>query len=303
MAIDHRIAAEMLLLYAEDLAHAGRAESLEALSSVYWSPRHDRLLATSRERAEALLDFALTDSPALVLALEGKSDIVLMRNTLELLGLASESGRVEFVDMKGVGGDVRLLARSRGIPRIDPEGYVGARVLRPLTAIMVAVDPEGPYTTRDGCEEQRQAMIDEIFESLPLASRTEVLREDLGHLIEVTTWGEAPLEYANFTDFEIADAIEDMALGGCPLARKDLESAVASHRAHTSNIERIWANWRIPEMSKPNLAAHLWPALRSKIEALGRDHADELPILRVAEDAIEKIIAVQGVRELRTKPD
>ncbi|MFH1329804.1 MAG: hypothetical protein ABIJ48_04005 [Actinomycetota bacterium] len=299
IALDHRVAAEMLLLYAEDLAAVGKGPSLPPLSARYWNPRHDRLSPDARERSETLLDFGLADTPALVVALEGATERILMPKVLDLLGVSLQSGAVDFVDLNGVGGDVRLLARSRGVPRIDPDGYVGARVLRPLTSLLVAVDPEGAYSTPDGCEGQRQAMIDEVFDALPAEVQTDSLRDDLGHLFHVLTWGRASFEYAHFSDAELACAIADMAGDRCPDTSSNLEAAVAKHRANRSDIEKIWKKWRLSGCSKTALARRLWPTLKDHIDRA--DSPDnEPPILRVGETALDMIVSVQGIRELRT---
>jgi hypothetical protein len=296
VAHEYRVAAELILRYYEDLADQELAPSLPALSNTWWEPRRDRLQVDHHEQAETILDFGLGDQPALVIAVEGNTEYLLAPRVLDLLGIPSESGFYEIVNLKSVDGDVRLLARSRAVPRVDPNGHIGARLLRSLTALVVIADPEHGYSTRAEREDKRQAMVDEVMFSLPPALQTGEMRGDLEHLIHVRTWGPSSFEYAHFTDTELARAIRSLGASSAPPLR-ELAQRIGQHRAQHQNIEKVWANWRLDPPSKPRLAEALWPHLRSLIQAPPRTR--RIPIKSLLEEAIELAHSAQPVRELR----
>lgn len=113
LAHEYRVAAELILLYLEDLASLGRTAALPPVSTSWHEARHDRLSVDHRERSETVLDFALSDRPAVVLALEGATELRIVPRILERMGISDRSGLIDLVDLKGVDRDVRLLARGR----------------------------------------------------------------------------------------------------------------------------------------------------------------------------------------------
>jgi hypothetical protein len=211
IAHDHRVAAELLLLFVEDLAELGLAASLTPPSTAWHEPRHDRLTVGHKERSETLMDFRLTDRPAVVIAVEGETELLLFPRVLKMYGVDEESDLVQLVNRKGVYSDTKLLARSVAVPRLDPAGYYGARLRSPITALVVPVDPEGDSSTPVKRETQRHAMVNEVLESLPADARTPEVRADLEHIIRISCWGEEAFEFAHFTDYQLAQAIRRVA--------------------------------------------------------------------------------------------
>ena len=126
LAMEQRAAAEHLLLLREDLAEIGHSPELEPVSTTWREARHGRLSVDVSERAETLLDFHLTDVPAVVLALEGETEMRIASRTLELMGFDERQGQIQLLNLKSVDGDVRLLARAVAVPRVDLNGHVGA---------------------------------------------------------------------------------------------------------------------------------------------------------------------------------
>lgn len=298
VAHEYRVAAELILRFYDDLAGMSLAPELPPLSSSWWDPRRDRLQVDHREQAETILDFGLSDQPALVLAVEGDTEALLVPRVMELLGIPAASGFYEIVNLKSVDGDVRLLARSRAVPRLDPQGHVGARVLRPLTALVVIADPEHVYSTAKGREGQKQAMVDEVMASLESGLNTPDMRRDLEHLIQVRTWGRSSFEYAHFTDTELARALTRLAPPST-VSLRDLAGRISQHRRQKQNLEKVWANWR-PKPSKPQLAEALWPRLRGLIQDPPKTR--NIPIKTLLEESIDIAHSVQPVRELRFSP-
>lgn len=299
VAHEYRLAAELILRYYEDLADLDLAPTLPALSETWWEPRRDRLQIDHREQAETILDFGLGDQPALVIAVEGDTEYLLAPRVLDLLGIPPEAGFYEVVNLRSIDGDVRLLARSRAVPRVDPDGLVGARLLRSLTTLVVIVDPEHGYSTRDEREDKRRTMVDEVMSALHPALQTGEMRGDLEHLIHVRTWGRSSFEYAHFTDTELARALRSLSPLSAPPLR-ELARRIRQHRAQHQNIEKVWANWRLDPPSKPRLAEALWPHLRTLIQNPPKTR--KIPIKTLLEEAIEIAHSAQPVRELRLNP-
>ena len=295
LAHEHRIAAELLLRYYEDLASVGRAPELAPPSETWHEARHDRLTVSRRERAETILDFGLSDRPALVLAVEGETEFQIVPKVLSSRGIDEFGDLIQLINLKGVDGDVRLLARAVAVPRLDPRGYRGARLLSPLTALVVAVDQEKGYRTEQQRAHKREGMIDEVLGSLPTELRTESMRKDLRELLHVRTWGTHSFEFAHFTDREIAAAIRRVCRAGLPDAAT-LRARVAACRAEGRDVGAVWSGWvRTP--GKPALAAELWPALQHRLLRSASSRRS-IPVKEVVDDAIRLALHVRRVREL-----
>lgn len=209
LAQDYRVAAEMTLQFLEDQARHGRANPLEPVSTTWHEPRHDRLAIDQRERAETVMDFTLSDRPAVYHAMEGQTEVTVLNKVLDLAGVESASHWYSVIDRKGVGGDVNLLARAIAVPRLDPEGHRGARILSPLSALIVVSDPEGKYRTEESRGEVLAGMREHVLESLPPALRTTEMEHDLDHLLHVHVW-DVEFEFAHFSNSELARAIKSV---------------------------------------------------------------------------------------------
>jgi hypothetical protein len=297
LAQEHRVAAEMLLRFVEDEATQGRAKPLEPLSGTWKQPQRDRLKVDVRERAETVMDFALSDRPAVYLAVEGQTEVILAGKVLELAGFETRSHWVSVVDLEGVDGDTNLLARSVAVPRLDPDGYSGARVLSPLTALLVVADPEGNYSTPTDQAAVRASMISHVLKSLPEALRTAAVERELEYLLHVRAWP-AEFEFAHFTDTQLARALRKVAGDACPPDEK-VRAALRQNRAARSNIKNVWKNWRY-KPSKPELARALWPDLERKINR-AKD-PKRIPIVAVVVDAIRISREVRRAREMNAPP-
>ena len=297
VAMDYRLAAEHCLGLREDVAAAHMAPELDPVSTKWWGPRHERLAVDVRERAQATLDFQLIDTPSVVVALEGATEMEIAPRVLALMGMEAGQGRIQLVSLKGVDGDVRLLARAVAVPRLDPDGHFGARILQSLTALVVVVDPEKGYATDAACERKRQGIVDEIYTSVPEIVRTPTLRGDLEHLVTVRTWGAGgPFEFAHFSDAEIAGGIRRVVGPSAPKQR-DLAATIAKHRHGDRRIDAVWRKWPV-KPTKPELARALWPTLERRILSGGRRR---VPLADVLHDAAQLAYDVSVVRELRTK--
>jgi hypothetical protein len=102
-AIDLRIAAECLLRYYEHLAKEGRAEPLPAKPE----GRFERSDFEHRLRSkggvdETLTRFGLSPHPAVLLVLEGPTEMLLVPRVMELLGLRTDDDFISIHDAEGV---------------------------------------------------------------------------------------------------------------------------------------------------------------------------------------------------------
>jgi hypothetical protein len=73
-ALDYRIAAEVLLLFYEDLAARGQAEPLPDIPRNGWHPLHERLSYRGQTLDEDLMHLGISPHPRVVLAVEGESE-------------------------------------------------------------------------------------------------------------------------------------------------------------------------------------------------------------------------------------
>lgn len=294
LAQEYRVAAEMMLQFLEDQASHGRASPLKAVSTTWHEPRHDRLTVDQRERAETVMDFTLSDRPAVYLAMEGQTEVTILNKVLDLASIESHPHSFSVIDRKGVGGDVNLLARAIAVPRLDPDGHRGARILSPLSALIVVSDPEGRYRTEKSRGKVLAGMKEHVLESLPPSLRTTEMEEDLNHLLHVHAW-DAEFEFAHFSNSEIARALKSIMGRGVAPPEKQLRRHLAECRRAQSAIRNVWKSWR-QKPSKVALAEALWPALESRI--LNPRSRKAIPIVDVVEEAFRVANDVRRPREM-----
>lgn len=297
LAQENRVAAEMILQFLEDQARQGRAGPLKRVSTTAYEPRHDRLTADQRERAETVMDFTLSDRPAVYLAMEGETEVTILNKVLDLAGIESHSHWISVINRQSVDADVNLLARAIAVPRLDPEGHRGARILSPLSALIVASDPEGRYRTDESRGKVLAGMRKQVLESLPPSLRTTAMQEDLYHLLHVHVWG-AEFEFAHFSNSELARALKLVAGRGVAPPEKQLRRNLAKCRGARSNIRNVWKNWD-PTPSKVALAEVLWPILERRI--LNPRSRKPIPIVKLVEDAFRIANEVRRPREMAVR--
>ena len=302
-AMELRIAADMLIHYYEDLAEVGTAEPLPDLPTNFFHPRYDRLKVTYSERAKTLQRFRLFNSPAVVVVVEGHTEMKILPRVLELAHAGPSTGLVTFVNLKSIDADIKLVARSVAVPVLLSERPGRATILRQLIGLVVAVDQENRYDSQAAIESQKEIIVNEILESLPQELRTDMVRSQIEQLVIVTTWGNGGcFEFAHFTDRELAEAILRIT-DALPRdtrskipAYKDITAQLARQRSLGKDIKNVWDSWRY-QISKQQLAEQLWPVLRTK---LASDDRIALPIVRVSESIIDLAVNVRPVTLIRT---
>ena len=298
-AMDWRIAAEMLLLFYEDLAEQNLADPLPEPPKTWHAPRHDRLRIDHPERSNALQRFRLENSPAVLVGVEGETEEYMMSRVLDWAGHGPETGLVDIVNLKGIDADVSLIARALVTPRLTQQFPHRARLLRPLTSLVVAVDQKGRYGSPEKQQGQRDRIIRQIWESLPEAFRTATVLEDLQHLVAVETWGEEGcFEFAHFTDKELALAIRRIAHERKQTVppQEQIEKALATHRKNKQDIGKVWNNWEW-QPSKVKLAKETWPILLRNLAE--QDHM-EIPIGRTIQTIVDLVGPTKRATYMRT---
>jgi hypothetical protein len=87
-ANDHRVAAELLLLFYEDLVELGAAPPLEQLPPRHqrvWHQLDERLASDRDELEEVLTEFGLSPHPSVVLGVEGETEELTVGRIIDLL--------------------------------------------------------------------------------------------------------------------------------------------------------------------------------------------------------------------------
>jgi hypothetical protein len=302
-ANDHRVAAELLLLFYEDLIELGIAPPLEQLP-----PRHQRVwhqlderLATDRDELEEVLtEFGLSPHPSVVLGVEGETEELTVSRIIDLLVPTGQRGHIRVRTLHGTRRDLTLLADELARPLAGAPARSNWLTLRqPPTRLLVAVDPEEKYATPALSAQQHRKLIDRVDQTLRFGGIA-VDRADLEALVEVRTWGTDPFEFAHFTDDELAQAALAQRRPGHQVTVQDLAAALHQIRTTTKKLDLIDAALR-NHLDKVELADALWPVLKTKIEACAAtgDFSD-VPVAAAVWRAAE--LARQPRRNVAVRP-
>lgn len=143
LALDHRRAAELMLLSAGDLD--GKLRALAPPRRV-WHPTDDRLMRHGEALDEALIDLGVSPHPRVLLILKGETEGILARKVLDHLSLRLRDDEPRIVLMRGVTQKSRILksAAEAATPAIGEAARDHYSLRRPPTRIVVATDPERP---------------------------------------------------------------------------------------------------------------------------------------------------------------
>jgi len=275
LCLDLRTAAEMLLLFAEDLG-----ERLPKGRSTVRQLADDRLSRHGELLEAALQSVGVSPHTRVALIVEGESEVLLVRRILEHLGHGSNPDGLQVIPMRGVTDKERImkLAGHLATPIITdsyPDSY---HTLRPLCRVLIVSDPEPPMDHPDEFKGKLIALIEKGVQDQGI---NDVDPSSLDWLVDVETWSQA-LEFEHFTDQEIADAM--LQLEPCPLPNgstlESVTTSVQSTRATRGSLKKVAGR-----LSKTALADKLWPLLRDQIDAAIHDEVELPPLARVVEEA------------------
>ena len=122
IAMDGRIAAEILLRFYEDLALRGRAEPLPDLSGAMgWHPLHERLSNRKDTLDEAVTDLGISPHPRVVLALEGETEVYHAPLVWRTLGYSSAPELIRVLKLGGVGQNLQKVSALNVAPLIGKQ--------------------------------------------------------------------------------------------------------------------------------------------------------------------------------------
>jgi hypothetical protein len=211
LAVDYRQAAEILLLFYEDLADHGQAEPLPEIPGRAWHPLRDRLSYREHTLDEDLMNLGISPHPRVVLAVEGDTEEVHAPRVWKVLGYPQAPELFRLLKLGGVGRDLEKVAALAAAPLVG-EKAPGERpawlLIKPPTRLLVAVDPEGKqFGTPAKVAKTRNKIIEEIKAVLKAQGVTAANPGELEELIQIRTWDESCYEFAHFTDEELADGI------------------------------------------------------------------------------------------------
>ena len=163
-----------------------------------------------------------------------------------------------------------------------------------MTALLVAVDPEGSYSAEEGQQEKREGMIDTLFSALPPSQRSPQVRELLSQMLIVRTWP-SEFEFAHWTDDELATGLQQVSSRFAKMASEQLRDRLADCRCDGRPIETVLGKRRrFP--SKVALAEALWPVLEERIAA--ESWRSAIPVVQHLRDALAvaaKMLTISAV--------
>ena len=284
-ALDHRLAAEILLSHYDLLVEAGAAAALPTRTGRERTQFDSRL--KPRGHVERVLtEFGLSPQPRLVLVVEGATELLLFPRLMAHFGIRVDREFIAVEDREGVTKNLDpLLAYAVAPPtELDGDGRY-LRPLRPLTRLLVVSDAEGPMATTRQREQRRQIWIERVMRTFPREHRTAEVRDSIARLIFIDTWRQrgGSFEFAHFTNPQLGRALASIDHRTRQPALADRISRLRGLRDQHASI-----NDAITWGSKIDLADALWPTLLAKIKRAERQGTlDRIPIVRVLDRATD----------------
>ena len=287
LAIELRIAAEMLLRFHEALHRAKMAPPLPTRQSRLRDDLDDRLKFDPDELDSTLAAYGLSPHPAVLIIAEGQTEMAILPLVMAELGIKRTDSYIRILNAHSESAKHSLLATYAALPTLGPIDQGSADFLRPPTRYLIAVDGDHTYRTQQARDSERDRLVDRLAEELAPEYDTPLARDDLRSLVLIEAWADGlDFERAHFTDRELAEAI--LAIGTPPagVSAADVEARLAAQRqsalaGQARGLEAIWHGWP-HKPSKVALALHLWPTLRTRIRRKrSRAGLDRIPVARV----------------------
>jgi len=266
IALDHRLAAEVLLLFYEDLAQRDAASPLSELPRIAWHPLLERISDHGDEELDSLLaHLGVSPHPGVVLAVEGETEELLVPRVFDHLNLRRTSDLVRVLCMRGADTELPLVAAATVAPLLGQRRGDSYDMIRPPTRLVIAVDQDQGWDSPAKVERKRANILNAIRKVIAAQGAT-VSDEDLETFVIVKQWPGKCFEFAHFDDTELAAALQRInpTCGG--LNHPALVARIAEIRERGLDLKKVWdQNWT-PQPSKIALAEALWPTLKTKID-------------------------------------
>lgn len=300
VALDARVAAEILLRFYEDLALRGKTEPLRDLSDArVWHPLAERLSYHPETLDDDLVRLGISPHPRVVLALEGETEMHHAPLAWRALGFSEAPELMRLLKLGGTSRDLTKVAAVTAAPLVGGQVLPNEwNLIKPYTRLFIAVDPDTPFDTPEHVAQEKTKILDEIRDVLKVQGVTRPKPEELNELVEIRTWTESCYEFAHFTDEELADGLIEAHPTINDWTRDELVAALGYWREQKKDIKRVWTSGRwdetsrritgrwTSEPSKVKLAEALWPTLLRKINLIkAMEDAPVPPIVAVINDA------------------
>ncbi len=288
LSIDRRIAAELILRLYDDLVALNQAEPLPK-PAYAWHPLLDRLDDLPLELDPLLTHYGLSPHPAVLVVAEGESDRIVLRRTLDLLRVPRARA---FIDIVSSGGNnqsyAALIASIAPEPGLDLSGAIVPR--RPVTRILRVLDKEANFSDETALKKEHRNIVTQLEGAWRMSDGPALAPGELASLVEVTTWGRLPMEFANFTDAQVARVISDLTPAKPKLSAADISAIRASARPGPQFrrlLARRGLDGKDGRPGKVELAEELARTLRRKVERDARRGRSKIPAVVVVRRAID----------------
>lgn len=181
--------------------------------------QHDRYqtrrLQLSGHLDPVLTEYGLSPHPRLLLIVEGETEHRLFPRVMDMFDVTLDPRFIAVENAATVNRDLTALIAYASALRVEPDP--AGRFLspnRPLTRVLVVMDPEGKMRTVEERARRRKGWIDRLMLELSAEHRTDAVRSLIEQQIHVRTWNTRPqgFEFAHFSDRQLAVAI--MAIDG-----------------------------------------------------------------------------------------
>ncbi|MGH2448248.1 MAG: hypothetical protein ACRDFS_06550 [Chloroflexota bacterium] len=291
LALDYRIAAEILLAAVDDLGRTELSTPPPVTGRMVRAVLDDRLSIPPRTVDEELTRRGLSPHPTVLLVLEGETEMLLMPRVITALyERPVPADVVDYALMGTVDRDLDLLVRHViGLRLGDSYGDL-VRLTRPPTQIIIAVDAEKRFGTKAKQESERAKLVRRLHGALEPQYRTPRSLKELDGFVTIMTWGRYPWEFANFTDHELARAImHTSALPSGVTSAQVLGRVQQQRHNQHPNVEVVTSPWRL-RVNKVRLAEDLWPCLERKVNSRAQAGTlERLPAGRVAVQVVRTV--------------
>jgi hypothetical protein len=294
IALDHRLAAEVLLLFYEDLAQRNAAPPLPTRPRMAWHPLFERISDHHEEELDSLLaHLGVSPHPGVVLVVEGETEELLVPRVFDHLNLRRTPDLVRVLCMRGADAELPLVAAATVAPLLGQRRGDSYDMIRPPTRLVIAVDQDQGWDSPAKVERKRANILNAIRKVIAAQGAT-VSDEDLETFLIVKQWPGKCFEFAHFDDTELAAALRRInpTCGG--LNQAALVARIAEIRERGLDIKKVWDQTWTPQPSKIAIAEAIWPTLRTKID--DARWSESKPIPEVANVVHEAYLLAQQSR-------
>ncbi len=286
VALDYRLAAEVLLLFYEDLADRNSAPPLPQPSRSAWHPLFERISDQGDEQLDSLLaELGVSPHPGVVLVVEGETEELLVPRVFDHLELRRTPDLIRLLCMRGANANLALVAAAMVAPILGQRRGDSYEMIRPPSSLVIAVDQDHGWDTPEKIDRQRCKILDAIRKVISAQGAT-VSSEVLEAFVNVKQWPARCFEFAHFDDVELAEALRRIhpTCGG--LDEPSLIAHIARIRARGLDIKKVWDQTWTPQPSKITLADALWPPLKAKIDDARSSQTKPIPaVAEIVHDA------------------